>query len=1295
MLLMAACGGAGEPKAPTLLTDAGGEIPHLEGDVADASVAEIGWDFWGKDGSTDLAGDATGTAGSPCEDNSGCLTGFCLPDPNGSVCVPSCSDETNCGPDQICIDYNDLRGIMEPYYLCLPLQATLCMPCGDDKACGYGSQCVSYGAEGSFCGALCDEIHPCPQGYSCQSTQGSSGKTADQCVLDSGSCECGYWARDGVASTECFVTNEVGTCVGLRQCGEEGLSDCDATIPAVESCDGLDNDCDGEVDEEIADVVCGLGVCEQILVACVDAVPAECDPLAGASEELCDGLDNDCNGEADDGLAPVFCGEGVCAHELPACVNGELVPCDPLMGAETEVCDALDNDCDGESDEDLEPLVCGEGVCQNTVPSCLEGEAGTCEPLDVAWEEVCDGLDSDCDGIADNGFADTDDDGDADCVDADDDNDTVLDDVDNCPLIANQNQKDKDNDGFGDPCDDGCWLEEAGIWETDCDGLADEADNCPLLYNPEQEDLDDDGTGDPCDDDADGDGLDNKADNCPLEPNPDQEDLDLDKVGDLCDDDVDGDDVIDGKDNCPLTPNQSQVDTDGDTFGDACDDDDDGDGDPDASDCAPLDAKVSSLATEACNGKDDDCDDEVDEAGSLKCQKYYLDLDEDDFGDSAEVLCLCQKEGFYTASKSGDCGPENGDVFPGQVEACNGLDDNCDGQVDEGFDDADGDGIADCADDDDDGDLVPDGDDNCTGLANPDQLDLDEDGLGNACDDDMDGDGSLNPDDCAPLEPLRAPGLNEDCDGLDNDCNGDIDDGLGETTCGLGICVHTVPNCANGQVQECDPLDGALVESCDSLDNDCNGKVDDGLGTTTCGLGECEHTVDNCANGQSQECDPQQGAVAEVCDLLDNNCNGEVDEELGSTTCGLGLCAHTVENCVEGEAQACDPLAGAVDEVCDGFDNDCSGLVDDGLGQTTCGLGECEHTVDNCQGGEEQLCDPLLGAVDEICDALDNDCNGEVDDGFADFDGDKTPDCLDGDDDNDGHLDGADCDDFDVTVYPGANELCDEKDNNCDGLSDEGCPGVTTGKNCAEIHESYPAFPTGLYTIDADGAGGTEPVEVFCDMVTDGGGWMRVANINANNGKCPSGWVFQNLPKVCFRLIFTQGCKSSFFSNYGVPYAEVRGYVRAYQFYSMDAFHMTVPKNIDGAYVDGVSITYGSGPRKHIWSYAVGLSQDANYPNNNCPCAKYPGKKPAFVGNDYYCESGNPGVYEKVWYTGDPLFDGAGCPAGNSCCAPNALPWFDRDLGQTVNGAVEARLCGDSNSENEDIGVYRMELYVR
>ena len=87
-----------------------------------------------------------------------------------------------------------------------------------------------------------------------------------------------------------------------------------------------------------------------------------------------------------------------------------------------------------------------------------------------------------------------------------------------------------------------------------------------------------------------------------------------------------------------------------------------------------------------------------------------------------------------------------------------------------------------------------------------------------------------------------------------------------------------------------------------------------------------------------------------------------------------------------------------------------------------------------------------------------------------------------------------------------------------------------------------------------------------------------------------------------------------------------------------------------------------------MWTYAVGLSDNNNYPLYNCPCAAFPGPPaPAFVGNDYYCESGIVGPFEAVpYYLSDPLWDGAGCTVGDGCCTHIGMPWFHRTLTSSV-----------------------------
>jgi hypothetical protein len=103
-------------------------------------------------------------------------------------------------------------------------------------------------------------------------------------------------------------------------------------------------------------------------------------------------------------------------------------------------------------------------------------------------------------------------------------------------------------------------------------------------------------------------------------------------------------------------------------------------------------------------------------------------------------------------------------------------------------------------------------------------------------------------------------------------------------------------------------------------------------------------TVDNCVNGMSISCVPGN-PVAETCDLVDNDCNGATDEGLGTTTCGVGACVATVDNCINGQVQTCVPGT-SVAEACDLVDNDCDGLVDEGAfcpaGQV-CFKGQCVY----------------------------------------------------------------------------------------------------------------------------------------------------------------------------------------------------------------------------------------------------------------------------------------------------------------------------------------------------------------
>ena len=215
------------------------------------------------------------------------------------------------------------------------------------------------------------------------------------------------------------------------------------------------------------------------------------------------------------------------------------------------------------------------------------------------------------------------------------------------------------------------------------------------------------------------------------------------------------------------------------------------------------------------------------------------------------------------------------------------------------------------------------------------------------------------------------------------------------------------------------------------------------------------------------------------------------------------------------------------------------------------------------------------------------------------------------------------------------------------------------------------------------------------------GGWMRVAYVNMSEpgATCPQGLsqrVFSGLT-LCGRSM--DRCQSTMFSTLGLNYSHVCGQARGYQYYTPDAFGQVATSNtIDGPYVDGLSITYGSNPRKHIWTYACGYREDAVHHNDiDCPCNKGASVSiPAFVGNNYYCESGTTSI-QQVLHSNDPLWDGQQCDHLEvSCCSnhPN-LPWFYTSLNATINEDIELRVCGDENPSNEDVPLQVIELFVR
>jgi hypothetical protein len=454
-------------------------------------------------------------------------------------------------------------------------------------------------------------------------------------------------------------------------------------------------------------------------------------------------------------------------------------------------------------------------------------------------------------------------------------------------------------------------------------------------------------------------------------------------------------------------------------------------------DCDDENSNINPNVQEVCNDIDDNCDLNIDEG--LLLATYYEDLDQDGYGNDAVSVVKCVLP-FGFVALHGDCTDSAPAINPGAAELCgDGWDNDCDGQIDEG----------------------------CI-------IDNDEDGFDAA-------------QDCDDENGLIFPGAAEVCNGFDDNCDGVVDEGLSFETYfidndadGFGSAEMTEVGCAMplGYVAmdgDCDDSNGLIQptaeEVCDEVDNNCNGDIDEGttvlyfVDLDNDGFGSPFNSVELCEQTDgfvldNTDCDDNDfsinpGAQETCADALDNNCDGQVDEGCVIDNDGDGF--DSTVDCDDANAMI---NPGTV-EICNDIDDNCSGSIDENLIIETYfvdndadGFGAMQSTITDCiqPAGYVLLdgdCDDNgfsinPGAQETCADALDNNCDGQVDEG-----------CV-IDNDGDGFDSTVDCDDANAMINPGTVEICNGLDDNCNGQTDEN---LSSASIASSLVNSAP-FPT-------------------------------------------------------------------------------------------------------------------------------------------------------------------------------------------------------------------------------------------
>jgi Notch-like protein len=893
----------------------------------------------------------------------------------------------------------------------------VCKVCDTDADCPVsGAKCLTFPAGGKYCGSPCGNNSDCLSGFVC---------TGNQCRPDTASCEC---TAELVGFTlGCVNQNDDGLCRGAIQCQLDGWSKCSAQPPSTERCDNIDNDCNGITDEIgfylekgallKVGVPCGVGACKNGEVVCAPDGTGTCSTNLLATPESCaDNVDNDCDGKINEDCASKdFDGDGVlnqddCRPYDSAFHTGAPEACCPPGPAFDPECD---KNCDGATtpcagcDADFDGA-CPPQDCNDGDPSIRGGIADKCN----------DGIDQDCVG------------GDLLCSPAQDgDKDGYIppgDCNDSNPAI---------NPGAPELCDN---------LDNDCDGTTDEG-------NPQ--------AGQPCG---------TTSEYC--------------QSGNMvcthygvgaaiqCQGAIlSSEELCDGVDNnCNGMTDEIYTD-----FGKACDGPDVDACKNGVSECSPdgfgtvCGAESITNLVELCNDLDDDCDGATDE---FACP--LVDLD----GDGFTVL-------------QGDCDDFRAEVHPGATEPCcdPGLgaagqtlcDWNCNNVVAPCQFDADADGYStaqgDC--DDEDSRTHPGAPEKCGDGKDQDCVGGD---LACAGVTDNDFDGFHSGIDCNDNNTKVNPWANETCNFIDDDCDGTIDEGnptgkigacgpdVPECTPGAWVCIHD-PKTSTVQVT-CVNENFQAPESCNELDDDCDGAVDEtffdlGLPCDGGDGDECENGALVCNDvGDGLKCGVETiEDIPERCDIVDNDCDGSTDEELawegnplGGMCDGTGECGTGFVICNFFAGTTCStnpdgPFSQAKTEKCNSLDDDCDGLTDEDflyegapVGDACEGIGKCGVGLVECAVASSATCSTnpdgsASQAVNENCNGDDDDCDFHIDEGLSQADSSCPSVGVCAGVSGLAKCQGAKwvCDFGAVPGYEASEVLCDGLDNDCDGGTDE------------------------------------------------------------------------------------------------------------------------------------------------------------------------------------------------------------------------------------------------------------------